>query len=90
MLVGFAAMQGLPAQFDWFTPAMVVSPAAVWPYVFHGWLLVGVSVVASVTGYGRERVPDRESGEVTRADPTRRSPDEASGPRRRRSTPVPR
>ena len=67
VLVGFAAMSGLPSQFDWFTPAMVVSPAAVWPFVFHGWLLVGVFVVAAVTGYGREYVPDRESGEVSRA-----------------------
>jgi Na+/H+ antiporter NhaC len=67
VLVGFAAMSGLPSQFDWFTPEMVVSPAAVWPFVFHGWLLVGVFVVAAVTGYGREYVPDRESEEVTRA-----------------------
>jgi Na+/H+ antiporter NhaC len=67
VLVGFAAMRGLPAQFDWFTPALVVSPASVWPFVFHGWLLVSVFVVAALTGYGREYVSDRESGEVTRA-----------------------
>jgi Na+/H+ antiporter NhaC len=67
VLVGFAAMRGLPGQFDWFTEALVVSPAAVWPFVFHGWLLVSVFVVAAVTGYGREYVSDRESGEVTRA-----------------------
>jgi Na+/H+ antiporter NhaC len=66
VLVGFAAMQGLPSQFDWFTREMIVSPVEVWPFVFHGWLLVGVFVVAALTGFGREYTTDRRAAEVAR------------------------
>jgi Na+/H+ antiporter NhaC len=66
VLVGFAAMQGLPDQFDWFTRSMVVSPAEVWPFVFHGWVLVAVFVLAAVTGFGREYTTDRRAEEVAR------------------------
>jgi Na+/H+ antiporter NhaC len=66
VLVGFAAMQSLPNQFDWFTQAMIVNPAEVWPFVFHGWLLVAVFVVAALTGFGREYTTDRRTREVAR------------------------
>jgi Na+/H+ antiporter NhaC len=66
VLVGFAAMEGLPNQYDWFTAAMVVNPAQVWPFVFHGWLLVAVFVLAAITGFGREYLIDREAEEVAR------------------------
>ncbi|WP_330630556.1 Na+/H+ antiporter NhaC family protein [Halocatena halophila] len=66
VLVGYAAIQNLPGQFDWFTQSMVVNPAKVVPYVFHGWLLFAVFLVAAVTGFGLEYVTDRESTEVTR------------------------
>ena len=59
-------MQGLPQEYEWFTQAMVVNPASVWPYVFHGWFLVAVFLFAAWTGYGLEYVPDRVSGEVSR------------------------
>jgi Na+/H+ antiporter NhaC len=66
LLAGYSAMQRLPEQYEWFTQAMVVNPASVWPYVFHGWFLVAVFVFAAWTGYGREYVPDRVSKEVSR------------------------
>ena len=66
VLVGFAQLQGLPDQFSWFTPAMVVNPAEVWPFVFHGWLLFFVFLGSAVTGFGLEYVSDRESAEVAR------------------------
>jgi Na+/H+ antiporter NhaC len=66
VLAGYAVMTKLPSQYEWFTEAMLVNPAAVWPCVFHGWFLVGVFVVAALTGYGLEYVPDRESEEVAR------------------------
>ncbi|PSP50625.1 sodium:proton antiporter [Halobacteriales archaeon QH_7_69_31] len=66
VLVGFEAIrtQVLP-EYEWFTAAMVVNPADVFPYVFHGWLLVAVFVIAAWTGFGREYTIDRVPDEVT-------------------------
>lgn len=66
VLAGYAAMLGLPEQHEWFTQAMLVNPAQVWPFVFHGWLLFFVFVISALTGFGLEYVSDRESGEVAR------------------------
>ncbi|WP_396612756.1 Na+/H+ antiporter NhaC family protein [Haloferax sp. S1W] len=68
LLAGFGAMQGLVngSGTPWFTQAMLVNPASVWPYVFHGWFLVAVFLMAAWTGYGREYVSDRVSEEVSR------------------------
>ncbi len=66
VLAGYSAMQTLPEEYSWFTVDMIVNPAAVFPYVFHGWFLVAVFLVAAVTGFGREYVSDRESEEVSR------------------------
>ncbi|MFC7155512.1 Na+/H+ antiporter NhaC family protein [Halomarina halobia] len=66
VLVGYVTISQLPNQYEWFTPAMVVNPVQVWPFVFHGWLLVAVFVFAALTGYGREYITDRETGEVAR------------------------
>ena len=66
LLAGYSAMQTLPQEYEWFTQAMVVNPASVWPYVFHGWFLVAVFLFAAWTGYGLEYVSDRQSEEVSR------------------------
>ncbi len=67
VLVGYVNMQGLTNTFDWFDPqTMVVHPVDVWPYVFHGWFLVLVFLVAAWTGFGREYTSDRVSEEVSR------------------------
>lgn len=67
VLAGYTAMTGLPDTFDWIDQGMLVNPAEVWPFVFHGWVLVAVFVVAALTGFGLEYIPDRESEEVARA-----------------------
>jgi Na+/H+ antiporter NhaC len=66
VLAGYAAMLTLPGEYEWFTQAMVVNPAQVWPFVFQGWLLFFVFIVAAATGFGLEYTSDRESAEVAR------------------------
>ncbi|MGB9963801.1 Na+/H+ antiporter NhaC family protein [Halobacterium sp. CBA1126] len=66
VLVGYATLQTLPGEYDWFTQSMVVNPVDVVPFVFHGWLLVGVFLLAALTGFGLEYTSDRESEEVAR------------------------
>lgn len=50
VLVGYATLRTLAAQYDWI-PA--IAPTEVWPFVFHGWLLLVVMLIAALTGYGR-------------------------------------
>ena len=59
-------MQDLPEAHDWLESGMLVTPIDVVPFVFQGWLLVAVFVLAAITGFGREYVTDRESEEVAR------------------------
>ncbi|ELY49326.1 Na+/H+ antiporter NhaC family protein [Natronolimnohabitans innermongolicus] len=66
VLAGYTAMQDLPGEYDWFTADMLVTPIDVVPFVFQGWLLVAVFVIAAITGFGREYLIDRESEEVAR------------------------
>ena len=67
VLVGYGVMtgpQGLAAEYG--TDLMLVNPADVVPFVFHGWLLVTVFLISAWTGFGREYIADREVEEVTR------------------------
>ncbi|WP_336034627.1 Na+/H+ antiporter NhaC family protein [Halobacterium yunchengense] len=66
VLVGYAVIQDLPGEYEWFDQSMVVNPADVVPFVFHGWLLVAVFLLAALTGFGLEYTSDRESEEVER------------------------
>ncbi|MFB6222381.1 MAG: Na+/H+ antiporter NhaC family protein [Haloarcula sp.] len=66
VLIGFATLQGLPAQYEWFTSSMIVNPIQVWPFVFHGWFLFGVFIISALTGFGLEYTTDRQSEEVSR------------------------
>ena len=66
VLVGYQVMvgpEGLGAQYG---DAMIVNPIEVVPYVFHGWFLLFVFIIAAVTGFGREYIADRRSEEVAR------------------------
>ncbi|QLC33859.1 Na+/H+ antiporter NhaC family protein [Halarchaeum sp. CBA1220] len=63
VLAGYSAM---PALVDQYGAQMLVSPVRVVPFVFHGWFLFAVFLVAALTGFGLEYVPDRESEEVSR------------------------
>ncbi|ELY91018.1 Na+/H+ antiporter NhaC family protein [Natrialba taiwanensis] len=66
VLAGYSAMQELPGEFEWFDTGMLVTPIDVVPFVFQGWLLVAVFIIAALTGFGREYIIDRESEEVAR------------------------
>jgi len=66
VLVGYATLLSLPGEYEWFEQSMVVNPIEVVPFVFHGWLLVSVFVLAALTGFGLEYISDRESEEVAR------------------------
>src|SRR6056297_312330 len=66
VLAGYSAMQELPGNYEWFDQSMLVTPIDVVPFVFQGWLLVTVFVVAALTGFGREYIIDRQSEEVAR------------------------
>ncbi|MEE4303515.1 MAG: Na+/H+ antiporter NhaC family protein [Wenzhouxiangella sp.] len=61
VLVAFTQMNELVDIYPWFTPELVVSPVAAWPWVFHGWLLVFIFLFAAITGFGREYTSDRIS-----------------------------
>ena len=67
VLVGYQVMVGPGGLGEQYGPEMVVNPVEVVPYVFHGWFLVIVFLLAAVTGFGREYIPDRISEEVSRA-----------------------
>ncbi|EMA69692.1 Na+/H+ antiporter NhaC [Halorubrum aidingense JCM 13560] len=67
VLVGYQVMVGPDGLGAEYGPEMVVNPIDVVPYVFHGWFLVIVFLIAAITGFGREYIPDRTSEEVSRA-----------------------
>ncbi|OSO97676.1 sodium:proton antiporter [Halorubrum ezzemoulense DSM 17463] len=67
VLVGYQVMVGPDGLGSQYGPEMVVNPIEVVPYVFHGWFLVAIFIIAAITGFGREYIPDRASEEVSRA-----------------------
>ncbi|MBS3760581.1 MAG: Na+/H+ antiporter NhaC family protein [Halodesulfurarchaeum sp.] len=64
VLVGYQAMIGILE--PEYGSVMVIEPVSVVPFVFHGWLLVIVFLIAAITGFGREYISDRKSEEVSR------------------------
>lgn len=50
VLIGYFTLLAVKRDLDWL---ILVSPTQVWPYVFHGWLLVGVMFMAALSGFGR-------------------------------------
>lgn len=50
VLIGYQTIHNLQSTYDF---VQVVSPTQVWPFVFHGWFLAGVMLVAAITGFGR-------------------------------------
>ena len=67
ILAGYSAMitQVVP-EYEWFTQSMVVNPTSVWLFVFQGWLLLAVFIIAAYTGFGREYITDQQTEEVAR------------------------
>ncbi len=52
VLIGYVTLQSLKN--STFPDLPLVNPTDVWPYVFHGWLLVAVMYGAAITGFGRK------------------------------------
>lgn len=50
VLLGYQTLRNLQSTYD-FVP--VVDPTQVYPWVFHGWLLAAVMLIAAITGFGR-------------------------------------
>ena len=58
VLIGYQTIRNLAADLDF---VRIVSPTEVWPWVFHGWLLTGIMLMAAITGFGRRyEGPDGE------------------------------
>jgi Na+/H+ antiporter NhaC len=53
VLLGYNVLTNLATEYEFI---QVISPTRVWPYVFHGWLLVFVMLGAVLTGIGRRYI----------------------------------
>ncbi|PTX63164.1 transporter (NhaC family) [Melghirimyces profundicolus] len=49
LLLGWSTISDLKGKYEWLP---VVSPTDVFPFVFHGWFLVLVMLIAALTGWG--------------------------------------
>lgn len=50
VLLGWSTIQTMQGQYEWLP---IVEPTAVFPFVFHGWFLFIVMLIAALTGWGR-------------------------------------
>ncbi|MFB6357129.1 MAG: Na+/H+ antiporter NhaC family protein [bacterium] len=66
VLIGYSTLVDVMPGYEWYTRELIVSPVEVWPYVFHGWILLIVFLVSAWTGFGREYTCDRVPEEVAR------------------------
>ena len=53
VLIGYQTIRNLQDSYDFI---QVVPPTQVWPYVFHGWFLAAVMLIAAITGFGRRYI----------------------------------
>lgn len=49
LILGWSTITALKEQYDWLP---VVAPTSAFPFVFHGWFLVLVMLIAALTGWG--------------------------------------
>ncbi|QHS23372.1 Na+/H+ antiporter NhaC family protein [Virgibacillus sp. MSP4-1] len=49
VLLGWSTIQSMQEQYEWLP---VVNPTAVFPFVFQGWFLVIIMLIAALTGWG--------------------------------------
>ncbi len=54
VLIGYVTLQSMAGPDGPLPNLPVVSPTEVWPFVFHGWILVTVMYTAALTGWGRK------------------------------------
>jgi Na+/H+ antiporter NhaC len=64
VLIGYQTIRNLEGTYDFVT---VVSPTEVWPFVFHGWFLAAVMLIAAFTGFGRTY--EAKDGSQTKTPP---------------------
>jgi Na+/H+ antiporter NhaC len=58
VLLGYATLRNLQADYPFIE---AIEPTRVWPWVFHGWFLAGIMLIAAATGLGRRyEGPDGE------------------------------
>ena len=50
VLLGYDTLRDLEADYAFID---AIEPTQVWPWVFHGWLLAGIMLLAALTGFGR-------------------------------------
>lgn len=50
VLLAHSTLQSIAPQYDFVN---VIATTKLWPYVFHGWFLVGIMFIATITGFGR-------------------------------------
>ncbi len=53
VLLGVSTIAGLTEEYDFIN---AIDPAQAVPYVFHGWILVAVMLIAAITGLGRRYI----------------------------------
>ena len=60
ILLGWATIQSMQGQYDWLP---IVTPTSVFPFVFQGWFLLLIMLVAALTSWGLtyESTPDTAS-----------------------------
>jgi Na+/H+ antiporter NhaC len=64
VLIGYQTIRNLEGTYDFVS---VVSPTQVWPFVFHGWFLAAVMLIAALTGFGRTY--EAKDGSQTKTPP---------------------
>jgi len=64
VLIGYQTIRNLEGTYDFVS---VVSPTEVWPFVFHGWFLAAVMLIAALTGFGRTY--EAKDGSQTKTPP---------------------
>lgn len=65
VLLGWSTIQTMQEQYNWLP---VVEPTAVFPFVFQGWFLVLIMLLAAITGWGRRY--EGKNGEELRERPS--------------------
>ncbi|AGB40812.1 Na+/H+ antiporter [Halobacteroides halobius DSM 5150] len=53
VLLGYSTLENMAGQYEFIK---LIDTTQIWPYVFHGWFLVAIMFIASITGLGRRYI----------------------------------
>jgi Na+/H+ antiporter NhaC len=70
VLLGYTTLRNLQVDYPFIE---AVAPTQVWPWVFHGWFLAGIMLLAAITGLGR--IYEGPDGEVLHHPPEEETTD---------------